>query len=114
MVFGGVVLITMFEKMKNEYAVGKKIHASVKFGFKKCFAFVLDSMALISVIMFSLLFLGTYSIQQIVASGLIGLVCYGLSSLLLGYVFAKLYVDINPTKAIKFGFKREEHIDELK
>ena len=114
MCIGGIICSVLFEKMKNEYAVGKKIHASVKFGFKKTFAYILDMLAISVIAMFALLIFGSSMVKQFAVASLIGLVSYGLSCLLLTYVFSKLYVDLNPTKAKKYGFKREAHVDELK
>ncbi len=113
MIMGGTISSILFEKMRKEYAVGKKIHASVKSGFGKTYAYVLDFLGLTSMSAFVLLIAGTEMIKQFAGAFLIGTVVYGLSSLLLSYLFAKFYVDINPTNSKKYGFKREGHINEL-
>lgn len=113
MVMGGAISSIMFEKMRKEYALGKKIHASVKSGFGKTYAYILDFLGLTSMSSFVLLIAGTEMIKQFAGAFLIGTVVYGLSSLLLSYLFAKFYVDINPTNSKKYGFKREGHINEL-
>ena len=112
--FGGVICEILFSRMGKEYAVGKKIHASVKFGFTKTFVLILDIMAMLGVIMLSLLILGSSAVHQVAIAGIVGLLVQGLSCLLLTYLFAKMYVDICPSKAKNYGFKREAHIDELK
>lgn len=113
MLMGGTITSILFEKMRKEYAIGKKIHASVKSGFSKIFVYVLDFLALTSISFFVLLITGTEMIKQFAGAFLIGTLVYGLSSLLLSYLFAKFYVDINPTNSKKYGFKREGHINEL-
>ena len=113
MIMGGTISSVLFEKMRKEYALGKKIHASVKSGYGKTYAYVLDFLGLTAMSAFVLLIAGTEMIKQFAGAFLIGTVVYGLSSLLFGYLFAKLYVDINPTNSKKYGFKREGHINEL-
>ena len=113
MVMGAIICSFMFGRMNKEYALGKKIHASVKFGFTKTYSKIIDVLVMTLVPMFLLLICGTEMAKQFAVASLIGIVVYGLSCLLLSYLFAKLYVDINPTKAKKYGFKREAHINEI-
>ena len=113
MMFGAIICSFMFGRMNKEYALGKKIHASVKFGFTKTYSKIIDVLVMALIPMFLLLICGTEMAKQFAAASLIGIVVYGLSCLLLSYLFAKLYVDINPTKANKYGFKREAHINEI-
>lgn len=113
MALGGVICSLLFEAMRNEYKLGKKIHASVKFGFTKTYAYVIDALAVFAGIMLLVLLFATEMIKQFAIASLIGLVVYGLSCLLLTYLFSKFYVDINPSKAKKYGFKREAHVNEL-
>ena len=113
MIMGAGIVTTLYERMRKEYAVGKKIHASVKSGFMKNYALILDFLGLSVLTFLVLLIFGTEMIKQFAGAFLIGTFVYGICGLLLSYAFAKMYVDINPAKSRKYGFKREAHIDEL-
>lgn len=113
MVIGGGIIACLYEKMRSEYALGKKIHASVKSGFTKNYAYILDFLGLTILSIAVLLIFGTQMAKYFAGAFLIGSVVYGLCGLLLSYVFAKWYVDINPARSKGYGFKREAHIDEL-
>ena len=79
----------------------------------KNYALILDFLGLSVLTFLVLLIFGTEMIKQFAGAFLIGTLVYGICGLLLSYAFAKMYVDINPAKSRKYGFKREAHIDEL-
>ena len=99
--------------MKKQYALGKKLPASVKFGFLNSYAFMLDIFALLVVPAFVMFLFPNTVISSFGTVLLIGLIVYTFFAILINKVFANWYVNINSKKAEKYGFKREANINEL-
>ncbi len=120
--FGAIVLafivgvyqsIYMLKNMKKEYAAGKKIPLSIKFGFNKSYAFMLDVFALLVVPAFVMFLFGNKTINSFGTVLFIGLIIYTLFAIVINKVFVNWYSKINSKNAKKYGFKREANVNEL-
>lgn len=110
---GALTEYMMLNKMKDEYKMGKILYASVKFGFNKIWATMLDMYLVLlfpSVITY---FFGSYLVKQFAMALMAGLAVYGLTTLLLTWWLTKMFTNVS-FKAKDYGFKREAHVDELK
>lgn len=103
----------LFEKIKEEYAIGKKIHLSCKGGFRKALWPILDShfiLALIGVFMWIFLPAGLKAFAIIL---LVAIVLSIFCTLALMRYFIYIYLPINSTKAARLGLRRDEGVKEL-
>ncbi len=105
--------IVIFERIKEEYASGKKILPSIDSGFKKAFWAIFDSNITTIMVAIVLALLGTGSIQGFAITLLIGVVLSMFTSLVVTRQFLKLYYPLNSTNAKQYGLKRGEGVDEL-
>ena len=105
--------VYMLNNMKKQYALGKKLHASVKFGFLNSYAFMLDIFALLIVPAFVMFLFPSVGIKSFGTVLLMGLIIYTFFAILINKVFANWYVNINSKDAKKYGFKREANVNEL-
>ncbi len=103
----------MLNNMKKGYAMGKKVPASVKYGFTKSYALMLDIFALLFVSGFIMFLINNPFIKSFGTVLMIGAVCYTFFAILINYVFAKWLVNISIKEPSKYGFKREANINEL-
>ncbi len=109
--FGCVV---MLEKMKAEYASGKKLHPSFKAGYKKSVPVIIDLFA-ISVIISAIIaifmsgFAFSFAISVLINNA------FGLfTTLFMMWWFSKMYLKINSVKGDRLNFFKEEKLDENK
>lgn len=103
----------VFEKIKEEYSLGKKIHLSCKGGFKKALWPILDSHFILAIaLVFMWIFLPG-SLKAFAIIMLVALLLSVVSSLALTRYFVNIYLPINSTKANRLGLKREEGVKEL-
>lgn len=112
-VLGLFATLFLFNSMHNEYKIGKKLYASVKFGFDKSFAKIIDMFVitlLVSVMFFAF---GSYELKGFAIALTLGSVVYALCILLLNKWFSGWYLVLNPTDNKKYGFIREENVNEL-
>ena len=105
--------IIVFEKIRKEYALGKKIPASVKFGFKKSYISVVDFSVIVFVIGLLGYFVGVGQFQIFAMTLIVGSILSVLISLLVTKVLIDCYVVFNKTNAKRLNFVREEEIDEI-
>ena len=105
--------IVIFERIKEEYAQGKRIDAAISSGFKKAFSAIFDSNITTIAVSIILALLGTGSIQGFAITLLIGVALSMFTSLVVTRGLIKLYYPLNPNKANKYGLKRGEGVDEL-
>lgn len=112
-VLGFTMVHHMLSKMAEEYSVGKKIHASLKFGYLKTYPLVIEifSSVLLSGILFYIF--GSTPVRYFAISMIIGTAIYGFCTLLVNKLFTKMYLNINPARAKDYGFKREVNVNEL-
>ena len=103
----------LFNNIAKEYANGKKIHLSVKAGYKKSILPIVDINVCAIIASFVMWFLGdvfTMSFGIILTiSCLMGL----FTTLLATKAFMKWYLPINSSNAKKLGFKRGENVNEI-
>lgn len=104
--------VVIFEKIREEYTLGKKIHLSCKGGLKKALWPILDShfiLALMSIVLWIVLpsSLKSFAIILLVAE-LLSVFC----SLVLTRYFINLYLPINSTKAKKLNLYRDKAVKE--
>lgn len=99
--------------ISKEYAVGKKVHSSIKFGFQKSATTILEIM--LSMLVASIVFyiFGSTLIKHFALALIIGTIIYGLCALVVSRWFNKMCFDLNGNHAKRYGFKREEGVDEL-
>ena len=105
--------IIIFERIKEEYASGKRIEPSVRAGFKKAFSAIMDSNITTIVVALVLALLGTGSIQGFAITLLIGVVLSMFTSLVVTRGFLNMYYPLNSTKAKLYSLKREDTVVEL-
>lgn len=103
----------LLNNMKKQYALGKKIHASIKFGFKNSYAFMLDIFAMFVVPAFVLFLFPNRIVKSFGSVLMVGLIVYTFFAILINKVFATWYTRINSKNEKKYGFKREANINEL-
>ncbi len=107
-----LTIIILFEKCLAEFKQGKKLSPAFKAGYRKSLGVNIDiyAVALIASVL-GLIFTNgnvfTFSLALIFGTGFGALI-----SLLLMRGFMKMYLNINPTKAQKINFKREEDTNE--
>ena len=105
--------ILLFSNIANEYANGKKIHLSIKSGYKKSVLPIVDINVVAILLSFVMWFLGdlfSMSFGIILSiSSLMGL----FTTLLVTKAFMKWYLPINSSNAKKLGLKRGENVNEI-
>lgn len=105
--------IIIFERIKEEYASGKRIEPSIRAGFKKAFSAIMDSNVTTIVVALVLALLGTGSIQGFAITLLIGVVLSMFTSLVVTRGLLNMYYPLNATDAKKYSLKREDNVVEL-
>ena len=105
--------ILVFERIKREYASGKKIPAAVKFAFKKSNGLIIDFSALLMIVGVLCYFIGTGAFKTFAIAILVGAALSLLISLLIIKLLANSYVVFNKTNEKRVNLRREEGIDEI-
>lgn len=113
MVLGALSVYMFFDKMHKEYKMGKVLYASVKFGYNKAWASVLDLFLVLLIPSIITYFFGTYLVKQFAMALICGLVVYGVVTIVITKFFTKWLTYI-AFKNADYGFKREANINELK
>ena len=106
--------VIIFEKVREEYALGKKIHLSFKGGMKKALWPILDShivLALVSMVIwiFAPSYLKGFGIVL-----LMGCVVSVFISLVVTRYLLNIYLPLNSTKSKRLGLVRDKSVKELK
>lgn len=105
--------IVIFERIKEEYATGKRINQSIRSGFKKSLAAILDSNITTIVVSLILVLLGTGSIRGFAITLLIGTVLSMFTSLIVTRGLMMTYYPLNSNNAKPYNLKRGEDVIEL-
>ena len=105
--------IIVFERIKEEYASGKRIAPSIRTGFKRALPAILDSNVTTIVVALVLALLGTGSIQGFAITLLIGIVLSMFTSLLVTRGLMYMYYSLNTSNAKMYSLRREENVNEL-
>lgn len=113
MVLGALVIFLMFATMHGEYKKGKILYASVRFGYNKIWAQVLDIFVILLLSSIATYFLSTYMVKQFAMALMAGLAIYALATLLFTKFFSRWFSNIS-FKNKDYGFKREANVNELK
>ena len=100
-------------KIAHEYAQGKKVNSSFKFGYQKSYMTMVE--VFVATLVASIVFyiFGSSMVRYFAMALIIGSIIYGLCDLLVSYGFNKMCVNINGHNADKYGFRREADVDEL-
>ena len=104
--------IVIFERMRDEYSLGKKIPTAVQNGFKKGLVTILDSNITTLIACLVLYIFGTGTIQSFAITLALGILLSMFTSLVLTKVFCKWYLNLNSKNPKKLNFKREASLDE--
>ena len=113
MLLGALSIYLFYDKMHKEYKMGKILPASVKFGYKKIWATILDMYIILLVPSIITYFFGSYLVKQFAMALMAGLFVYMVTTIVLTLFFTKWFTYIS-FKNKDYGFKREAHINELK
>lgn len=105
-------LITL-EKIRKEYANGKKMPGSFKAGMNKSIFPILDMNILPIIFGLGLLWLGNLQVQSFGFILAIGCAVNLFTSLLLTRGLLNTYLTYNSTKPAKVNFKREDNVNEI-
>lgn len=105
--------IIIFERMKDEYKLGKKIPTCVQNGFKKGLVTILDSNITTLIACLVLYIFGSGTIKSFAITLAIGILISMFTALVLTRVFCKWYLHLNSKNPKKLNFKREATVDEI-
>lgn len=106
--------VCVFEKIREEYAIGKKIHLSCKGGFKKALWTILDSHVVVAL---GAIFLWAFvpaSLKAFAIAIFAGAIVSVFSSLAMTRYFVNIYLPINSSKPKKLHLYRDKSIKEIK
>lgn len=106
--------IVIFERMREEYGLGKKIPTAVENGFKRGLVTILDSNITTLIACLVLYIFGTGTIKSFAVTLAIGILLSMFTALVLTKVFCKWYLHLNSKNPKKINFKREATVDEIK
>jgi len=104
--------IVIFERMRDEYGMGKKIPTAVQNGFKKGLVTILDSNITTLIACLVLYIFGTGTIQSFAITLALGILLSMFTALVLTKIFCKWYLNLNSKNPKKLNFKREASLDE--
>ncbi len=105
--------VIIFERIKEEYASGRKMHLAVKGGFKKAFWPIFDSNITTIITSVILYILGTAAIKGFAITLLLGIVLSMFTTLVVTRFLVKSYLPINSTKPEKASLYREADVVEI-
>ena len=103
--------VIIFERIKEEYASGKKIPLSVKNGFKKAFWPIFDSNITTIFAAIILYILGTASIKGFAITLLLGILLSMFTTLVVSRYLVKWYLPFNSTNAKRLRLKRSKNLN---
>lgn len=106
--------VIIFERIREEYASGKKIPLAVKSGFKRAFWPIFDSNITTIFTSIILYILGTASIKGFAITLLLGIILSMFTSLVVTRFFVKSYLPLNSTNAKHLRLHREKGVVEIK
>lgn len=103
--------VIIFERIKEEYAAGRKIPFAVKNGFKKAFWSIFDSNITTIISALVLYILGTASIKGFAITLLLGVVLSMFTTLVVSRFLCKWYLPLNSTNAKRLRLKRSKYLN---
>ncbi len=105
--------VIIFERIKDEYRLGKKIPVAIKSGFNKATSAILDANITTVISSVVLFILGTSAIKGFATTLLIGILVSLFTALVVTKSLIKIYLPLNTKNAKKYRLKREDNINEL-
>ena len=105
--------VIIFERIKEEYALGKKIPTAFNTGYKRSISAILDGNITTIIAAFVLLLLGTGTVKGFAVVLLIGILVSLITTLLLQKCLLDMYLAFNSTKPKRLSLTREEVVDGL-
>lgn len=114
----GLILIaafnfTILERIKAEFAIGKKLNIAIKTGYKKSINIIADLSGAITLISLISFFICTGIIQSFMMILLVGAVIACISALFITYQLIISYSAFNKNDGKKVNFAREDNINEI-
>lgn len=104
--------IIIFERIKEEYATGKRLSSSIRVGFKKGMPAIIDSNITTIIAAIILMIFGTGSIQGFAMTLFLGVAVSMFTSLIVTRGLLNMYYPINSTKPNMYSLKREAGVYE--
>ena len=104
--------IIIFERIKEEYAMGKRLSSAIRVGFKRGMPAIVDSNITTFIAAIILIIFGTGSIQGFAITLFIGVAVSMFTSLVVTRGLLNMYYPINSTKPALYALKREGTFDE--
>ena len=104
--------IVVFEKIKKEYSLGRKIPLAIKLGFKQSLFEIVDICSLGAIASVVLYLIGATGLKSFAVTLLVGSVLAIVSSLLLTKLFTFWYLPINHTNEKHLALKKEANSNE--
>ena len=107
--------VLIFERMREEYALGKSVRASIDSGFGKAFLTIIDSQVTTLITALALFMFGTGPIKGFAITLSLGIIFNLFASLFYSRVIFDTVNAIKPMKSLKFlRFTKRPNIDYLK
>ncbi len=107
--------VLIFERMREEYALGKSVRASIDSGFGKAFLTIIDSQVTTLITALALFMFGTGPIKGFAITLSLGIIFNLFASLFYSRVIFDTVNAIKPMKSLKFlKFTKRPNIDYLK
>lgn len=103
----------MLNKMKKQYAIGKRLPVSIKQGYKDSLLTLMDLHITMFIIALSVLVLSSTIVKAVCMNLIVGIFISALLTMVVNKYFIKLLCDLYPTSNKKFNFTREETVDEI-
>lgn len=103
----------LLEKIRAEYAVGKKLKTAVKTGYKKSVSVISEICGAIAIISTVAYFILTGAVKSFAMIMIAGSLLALLITLFFTYHLAKSYAALNSENGKRVNFSREENIDEI-
>ncbi|MBQ3047482.1 MAG: hypothetical protein IJD48_00505 [Clostridia bacterium] len=109
----GAGMISIFERIRQEYAVGKKIPNSVRSGFKKTLMPVLEKYIFGALFAAVLFIVGTVGLKAFAVNVFVGLFVNYFVLFVVLRGLSNYYITINPTKKDAYNLNREARKNEI-
>ena len=106
--------IIIFERIKEEYATGKRLSTAIKTGFRKGMPAIIDSNITTFIASIILMIFGTGSIQGFAMTLFIGVAVSMFTALIVTRGLINMYYALNPNKAEFYSLRREVAFNDAK
>ena len=100
--------VIIFERIKDEYKMGKTLRAAVKSGFQRATMAIVDSNATTLIISIILWLLGTGSVQGFAVTLFIGILVSFFTCMVITRLFINIFLSLNESGEKFYGIKKEE------